>query len=67
MALKEATKGKTPARRPVRATRPDTDAKRLEQWFAEFDVKMADLSARQDALLRSLGVEPAHRDVESID
>jgi hypothetical protein len=35
-----------------------SDEIRLEQWFVQFDAKLADLSARQDALMRSLGVEP---------
>jgi hypothetical protein len=34
------------------------DAARFEAWLSDFDARMADLTARQDALLRSLGVEP---------
>jgi hypothetical protein len=32
----------------------------IENWFKDFDVRMADLTARQDALLYSLGLEPTH-------
>jgi hypothetical protein len=33
-----------------------------EQWLEDFDRRTAELTARQHALLRSLGVEPApHR------
>jgi hypothetical protein len=57
MATRQAvTKEKPHAKR---ATRPlVSDEMRLEQWFVQFDAKLADLSVRQDALLRSLGVEP---------
>jgi hypothetical protein len=34
------------------------DTARFEAWLTDFDAKMAALTARQDALLRSLGVEP---------
>jgi hypothetical protein len=57
MATKQAaTKEKAPVKRATRS--PISDERRLEQWFVQFDAKLADLSARQDALLRSLGVEP---------
>jgi hypothetical protein len=52
-----ATKQAVTKEKVKRATR-STDERRLEQWFVQFDAKLADLSARQDALLRSLGVEP---------
>jgi hypothetical protein len=48
-------RGKRPSARPkIHAT---TD-ERLDQWFIDFDARMADLTTQQDALLRSLGVEP---------
>ena len=57
MATKRAvTKETTPVKRAARSL--ISDERRLEQWFVQFDAKLAVLSARQDALLRSLGVEP---------
>jgi hypothetical protein len=47
-----------PAKRATKEKAEASDELRLEQWFVQFDAKLADLSARQDALLRSLGVEP---------
>ncbi len=36
--------------------------RQFERWLADFDSRMAELTARQHVLLRSLGVEPApHR------
>ena len=40
-----------------RAPKRDNEA-RLEAWLKGFDTRMADLTARQEALLRNLGVEP---------
>jgi hypothetical protein len=55
MATRQAvTKEKPQTKRIPRVS----DQMRLEQWFVQFDAKLADLSGRQDALLRSLGVEP---------
>jgi hypothetical protein len=65
-ARKAVTKEKPPARHAPRT--PVSDERQLEQWFVQFDAKLADLSARQDALLRSLGVEPVRssRSAESV-
>jgi hypothetical protein len=54
MATRQVTKEKPQAKRGTSVS----DEKRLEQWFVQFDAKLADLSVRQDALLKSLGVEP---------
>jgi hypothetical protein len=55
MATRQAvTKEKPQTKRVTRVS----DEQRLEQWFVQFDAKLADLSVRQDSLLRSLGVEP---------
>jgi hypothetical protein len=35
------------------------DEVRFEAWLSDFDARMADLTLRQDALLRKLGIEPA--------
>jgi hypothetical protein len=57
MAARQAVTKEKPHTK--RASRPlVTDEMRLEQWFVHFDARLADLSARQDVLLRSLGVEP---------
>jgi hypothetical protein len=40
-----------------RAPKRDDDA-RFQAWLKDFDTRMADLTARQEALLRNLGVEP---------
>ena len=34
-----------------------TDA-RFEVWLKDFDARMADLTSRQDTLMRKLGIEP---------
>lgn len=40
---------------------PETD--HLLTWFKDFDARLAELTARQHVLLKSLGVEPApHRE-----
>jgi hypothetical protein len=49
-----AAKGK---RTPV--ARQDADEAQFEAWLKNFDARRADLSAQIDAVLRSLGVEPA--------
>ena len=38
--------------------RDDDDDARFQAWLKDFDTRMADLTARQEALLRNLGVEP---------
>jgi hypothetical protein len=39
------------------------DTNLLLTWFKDFDLRLADLTTRQNALLKSLGVEPApHRE-----
>ena len=41
-----------------RAPKRDNDEARFETWLKDFDTRMADLTARQEALMRDLGVEP---------
>ena len=41
-----------------RAPKRDNDEARFEAWLKDFETRMADLTARQEALLRDLGVEP---------
>jgi hypothetical protein len=54
MATKRAS---TKARQP-------TEADRFEAWLIAFDAKEADLRARLDSLLHTLGVEPvAEREI----
>lgn len=41
-----------------RAPEPN-EAARFEAWLRDFDARHADLTVRLDAVLRSLGVDPA--------
>ena len=55
-----------------RAPKRDGDDARFQAWLKNFDTRMADLTARQEALLRDLGVEPqrtesAHESVDGRD
>jgi truncated hemoglobin YjbI len=54
MATKRPT---TPDRAPRHAKKPSDEA-RFEAWLRDFDARMAELTARQEVLLRDLGVEP---------
>jgi hypothetical protein len=36
----------------------DSDTARFEAWLHDFDARQADLTARLDAFLHSLGIEP---------
>jgi hypothetical protein len=40
------------------ATRQPTEADRFEAWLTDFDAREADLRARLDSLLQTLGVKP---------
>jgi hypothetical protein len=51
-ATTNVTKKKAPVMRSARSSL--SDERQLEQWFAEFDAKVADLTARQDAFLHYL-------------
>lgn len=51
-ARQSVTKEKPQAKRGTRVTA--SDERQLEQWFTQFDAKLADLSARQDAFLQYL-------------
>jgi uncharacterized protein YccT (UPF0319 family) len=51
MTAKQAAK-KEKARRPARSS--NSDEQQLEHWFAKFDAKVAELTARQDAFLHYL-------------
>ena len=42
-----------------RAPKRDEDEARFEAWLKDFDTRQADLTARLDAILHSLGVDPA--------
>jgi len=42
-----------------RALKRDEDEARFEAWLKDFDTRQADLTARLDAILHSLGVDPA--------
>jgi hypothetical protein len=55
MATKQATRTTVRARQGKK----DDDEARFEAWLRDFDVRHADLTTRLDALLRSLGVDPA--------
>nr|WP_294553342.1 hypothetical protein [uncultured Rhodopila sp.] len=57
------TAKKAPAGQDTGDFRTSAEAYRhIENWFKDFDARMADLTARQDALLYSLGLEPTrHR------
>jgi hypothetical protein len=55
MATKRTT---TPGRAP-RQTKKPSDEARFEAWLQDFDARQADLTARLDAILHSLGVDPA--------
>jgi hypothetical protein len=46
------------------AAKQDDDDARFEAWLSDFDARMADLTARQDTLLRKLGLEPVTRPAE---
>ncbi|HME22256.1 MAG TPA: hypothetical protein VKI44_13100 [Acetobacteraceae bacterium] len=61
--IKERTP--TPGRRSGQ-TRPKVvlDTNVLMKWFKTFDARMAELTARHEALLRDLGVEPAPHKAE---
>jgi hypothetical protein len=50
--------GTKAARAPAR-TKEQSEEARFEQWLRDFDARQADLSARLDAVLHSLGVDPA--------
>jgi hypothetical protein len=53
MAARQAVTKEKP--QPKRAARKSvSDERQLEQWFTQFDAKLADLSARQDAFLQRL-------------
>jgi hypothetical protein len=53
MATKRpVTKEKAPNKRTARSSL--SDERQLEQWFIEFDAKVANLTARQDAFLHYL-------------
>jgi hypothetical protein len=41
-----------------RAPTRDEDEARFEAWLKDFDTRQADLTARLDAILHSLGVDP---------
>ncbi|MEA2732367.1 MAG: hypothetical protein QOF70_6842 [Acetobacteraceae bacterium] len=44
----------------------DGDKARFEAWLHDFDARQADLTARLDAFLHSLGIEPGrHSERES--
>jgi hypothetical protein len=61
MAIKRRTSTKE------RAPKADDDEKvRLAAWLNDFDAKQADLAAKLDALLRSLGVDPARASNASV-
>jgi hypothetical protein len=49
-AKRAPAKEKAPAKRVARPS----DERQLDQWFAQFDAKVADLTARQDAFLHYL-------------
>jgi hypothetical protein len=55
MATKRPT---TPDKAPRQAKKPSDEA-RFEEWLRDFDARQADLTARLDAILHSLGVDPA--------
>ena len=55
MATKRAT---TIDRAPRQAKKTGEEA-RFEAWLDDFDARQADLAARLDALLHSLGIDPA--------
>jgi len=42
-----------------RAAKRSEDEARFEAWLRDFDTRQADLTARLDAILHSLGVDPA--------
>jgi hypothetical protein len=44
------------AGKPVK---PQDDSARFEAWLKDFDARQAQLSAKLDAVLHSLGVDPA--------
>jgi hypothetical protein len=51
------------ATKPTRPSTKDPDKKsddyaRFEAWLSDFDARQANLAARLDAFLHSLGVEP---------
>jgi hypothetical protein len=49
------------------APKADDDEKvRFAAWLSDFDAKQADLTVKLDALLHSLGVEPARASNASI-
>ena len=48
----------TPDRTPGQRKKPSDEA-RFEAWLQNFDARQADLTARLDAILHSLGVDPA--------
>jgi hypothetical protein len=55
MATKRATVTDRMPRHPSKAK----DEARFEAWLKDFDARQADLTARLDAILHSLGVDPA--------
>jgi hypothetical protein len=50
---------KTRAQSNERPPKADADAARFKAWLSDFDARHAELAARLDALLHSLGVNPA--------
>jgi hypothetical protein len=54
-----ATKRPTPPDRAPQPAKKPSDEARFEAWLRDFDARQADLTARLDAILHSLGVDPA--------
>ncbi|MGE0225357.1 MAG: hypothetical protein AB7S57_18955 [Acetobacteraceae bacterium] len=42
-----------------RASRPESEEARFEAWLRDFDARHVELTMRLDAVLRSLGDDPA--------
>ena len=49
---------------PSNGPKSQDDEARFEAWIHDFDARMAELTVRQDRLLRKLGIEPASRPTE---
>jgi hypothetical protein len=59
-AKRIANKNLATARKPIASKGRlvhSADA-RFEAWLKDFDARMADLTSRQDTLMRKLGIEP---------
>lgn len=54
----------TKTRATTKDRKPNDDEARFDAWLRDFDARMADLTLRQDALLRKLGIEPAQHPAE---